>query len=131
MLKKAMVLIMALITVMRLGATTFVITANNGNLHLPLAVYISAGIVIVLGISLICKRILSAVRSRELELFFSVTALSVVFNLFYMKLSSRVDLVLSDFMVIGTVMDILVSVVLVFMAEKERRYFQTPVYTDR
>ena len=71
------------------------------------------------------------VKQQELTAYYLLTAAAVLFNLFYIKTFCRLDLVLVDFLIIGTVMDLLLIAVLVGSVVKERKYVKIPVGSSR
>lgn len=120
MLKRVMFYLMILLTASKFIAMTFVFSTDVG--RLPVPVYVSAGIVTLFGIGLICKKIIKSVSKRELSIYYLLLSVSVVFNLIFMKIFCRVEVNTMDFMIIGTIMDILVSVTLVALNVRENRY---------
>ncbi len=128
MLKKIMLYLLMLQTAGRFLALTFVFSTEIE--HLPVSVYISAGAVILFGIALICKNIISSVSTKDLIAYYSAMSVSVVLNLFFMKLFSRAELRLLDFTIIGTVLDIVVSLTLIVLAVRETKYVYIRVKSD-
>lgn len=132
MLKKFMFFFMVVLTAARFTAASYVLSLKKPEAEaLPLAIYISMGIVVIAGIVLICKRFITKVSKREMELYYLLTALAVVFNLIFMKVICRIDVTLVEFLVVGTIMDVVISVTLIFMAERERKYIRIPVHSGQ
>ncbi len=125
LLKRVMLYLMMLMTAYK--GISLVVRCVSDFGRLPAAVYISTGLVVLLGIFLSIRHLVSYVPNKLLELYYCVGAVSVVLNLVFMRLFTRVDVTLLDFLVIGTVMDILVDVVLVGMALRESRYISIKV----
>ena len=128
MLKKIMLYLMMLETANKFLCLTFIFSTEIG--RLPVAVYISTGIVILFGVGLICKNIISSIATKELTAYYAVMSMSVVLNLIFMKLFSRAELGLLDFSVIGTVLDIVIGCTLVFLAVRESKYVRIRVKND-
>ena len=126
MLKRVMLYLMMLMTAYK--GIALVVRCVSGFERLPAAVYVSTGLVVLLGLFLSIRHAVSYVSNRMLEFYYGIEAVSVVLNLVFMRLLTRVDVTLLDFLVIGTVMDILVDVVLVGMALRENRYISVKVH---
>ena len=120
MLKKVMLYLMMLVTAYKGIALAWICLTDFE--RLPAAVYVSTGLVVALGLVLTVKFLVGSIHSRNLELYYCIGALSVVLNLIFMKLFTRVEVTLLDFLVIGTLMDVVVGVTLVAMAARESRY---------
>lgn len=129
MLKKVMFFLMTAYSAARFLAMSYMISTQAD--RLPAAVYVSTGITVVIGLFLLCKCIIFKVRMRQMELYYGVTAAAALFNLIFVKYSSRLEATFLDFLVIGTVLDILFSVVLIVLAEKERKYVRIPVHSGK
>lgn len=129
MLKKVMLYVMMLLTASKLVAMA--VSLSSTAEHLPTAIYYACGIVVAFGLFLIGKWIFKTLKKRELVLYYLVAAVSVVFNLVYFKMFSRMEVALLDFLVIGTVMDIVVSVFFILSVTKDRRYVKIPQATVR
>lgn len=125
MLKRVMFFLMAAYSLLRLLALAYTVAVQVE--RLPVLAYILSGATVVIGLFLVCKRILVGIRMRQVELYYFVTALTSAFNLIYVRFTSRIDATLVDFLVIGTVLDIVVSVTLLVMAEKERHYVRIAI----
>ena len=98
--------------------------------RLPAAVYVSTGLVVALGLALAVKFLVGSIHSRSLEFFYCADALSVVLNLIFMRLFTRVEVTLLDFLVIGTLMDIVVGATLVVMAARDSRYVRVRMKSE-
>lgn len=121
MLHQWMFWIMLLISGVRLGGLAFLLSNNLD--RLPTAIYCSAGVVIFLGLVLLCKRIiLSFLRTRDLVFFYAMHTISVLFNLIVMKASRPLVVSNLDLIVTGTLFDILMSIVLIIEAASESRH---------
>lgn len=129
MLKKVMFFLMAVYAAARFLGLSYTISTQAD--RLPAAVYIATGICVALGLFFLCKRIIARVRMRELELYYLLTGLAAVFNLIYVKCVSRFQATPVDLLVIGTVLDVVVSVTLIVLAEKERKYVRIPVGPEK
>lgn len=128
MLKKIMLYLMMLETAGRFLSLTFIFSTEIE--HLPVAVYISTGIVILFGVGLICKNIISSIATKELTAYYAVMSMSVILNLIFMKVFSRAELGLLDFSVIGTVLDIVIGFTLIVLAMRESKYVRVRVKSD-
>lgn len=128
MLKKIMLYLMMLETAGKFLSLTFIFSTEIE--HLPVAVYISTGIVILFGIGLICKNIISTIATKELAAYYAVMSMSVVLNLIFMKLFSRAELGFFDFAVIGTILDIVIGCTLIILAIRESKYVRVRVKND-
>ena len=126
LLKRIMLYLMMLMTAYK--GIALVARCVSDFERLPAAVYVSTGLVVLLGLALSIRHVVSHVPHRMLELYYCAGAVSVVLNLVFMRLFTRVDVTLLDFLVIGTVMDILVDGVLVAMALRENRYISVQVH---
>ncbi|MBE6907097.1 hypothetical protein [Marasmitruncus massiliensis] len=82
------------------------------------------------GIVLICKNIVSSISTKDLIAYYAAVSASVVLNLIFMKLFSRAELGLLDFSIIGTVLDIVVSLTLIVLAVRETKYVYIRVKSD-
>lgn len=128
MLKKIMLYLMMLETVVKFLSLTFIFSTDIE--HLPVAVYISTGVVILFGIGLICKNIISSIATKELAGYFGVMSMSVILNVIFMKVFSRAELGLLDFTVIGTLLDVVISCILILLTIRESRYVRIRVKND-
>ena len=90
----------------------------------------SAGIVVIYGLVLIFKNIVSRVYKKELAFFYGVAAAAVIFDLIFMRIFSRVEVGIIDFLVIGTVMDMLLDVIFVVLTLRESRYVRIKMGAD-
>ena len=123
MLHQWMFLIMLLVSGFRLGGLAFLLS-NDPN-RLPTVIYCSTGAVVVLGLVLLCKRIiLSFLRTRDLVFFFAMHTISVLLNLMVMKASRPLVVYNIDLIVTGSLFDILMSIVLIIKAVSEHRHVQ-------
>lgn len=125
MLKKVMFFLMTAYSAARFLAMSYMISTQAG--RLPAAVYIATGITVATGLFLLCKCIIFKIRMRQMEFYYGLTAAAALFNLIFVKYSSRLDVTFIDLLVIGTALDILFSVTLIVLAEKERKYVRIPV----
>lgn len=128
MLKKIMLYLMMLETVVKFLSLTFLFSTNIE--HLPVAVYISTGVVILFGIGLICKNIISSIATKELAGYYAVMSMSVILNVIFMKIFSRAELGLLDFTVIGTLLDVVISCILILLTVRESKYVRIRVKND-
>lgn len=128
MLKKLMFWIMVVLIACRFGALAYILSTDPH--RLPRAVYISAGIVVIYGLVLIFKNIVSRVYKKELAFFYGVAAAAVIFDLIFMRIFSRVEVGIIDFLVIGTVMDMLLDVIFVVLTLRESRYVRIKMGAD-
>ena len=103
LLKKLMFWLMVILIACRFGALAYILSTDPH--RLPRAVYISAGIVVIYGLVLIFKNIVSRVYKKELAFFYGVAAAAVIFDLIFMRIFSRVEVGIIDFLVIGTAID--------------------------
>lgn len=129
MLKKVMFFLMAIYSTVRFLAMSYMISTQAD--RLPLMVYLAAGITVAVGLFLVCKRIIFRVRIRQMEFYYGITALAALFNLIFIKSTSRLQATAIDFIVIGTMLDIVVSVTLIVLAEKERKYVKIPMRSGK
>lgn len=125
MLKKLMFSVMAIFTIIKCASVTFILSTDVS--HLPLPVYIASGLVVLYGLFLVCKMILGTIYKKDLNAYFAVASLLVIFNLVVMKVMSRTELTFVDLLAIGTVMDILVSVGMIIFSVKEDHYIRLHV----
>lgn len=123
-----MLYLMMLETVVKFLSLTFIFSTDIE--HLPVAVYISTGVVILFGIGLICKNIISSIATKELAGYFGVMSMSVILNVIFMKVFSRAELGLLDFTVIGTLLDVVISCILILLTIRESRYVRIRVKND-
>ena len=84
MLKKLMFWLMVILIACRFGALAYILSTDPH--RLPRAVYISAGIVVIYGLVLIFKNIVSRVYKKELAFFYGVAAAAVIFDLIFMRI---------------------------------------------
>lgn len=128
MLKKVMLYLMMLETAIKFLALTFLFSTDFE--RLPVAVYVSAGVTVAVGIILICKNIIKSVTKKELAVYYGTILCSIIFNLIYMKVFSRAEVSMLELAVIGTVMDILVAAVLVILTIRESKYVRVHVNSE-
>lgn len=129
MLKKLMFTLMAVYAAARFLGLSYTISTQAD--RLPVPVYVASGICAVLGIILLCKGIIAKTRTREMELYYLATGVAAVFNLIVVKCVSRIEATPVDLLIIGTVLDVVVSATLIILAEKERKYVRIPVQTQK
>lgn len=120
LLKKLMFFLMCIYSAARFLGLSYIISTQKE--RLPYPVYIAAGIGAIFGILLLCKRIINRVKMRELEAYYCITALAAAFNLIFIRCSRRIEATPLDFLIIGTVLDIVVSITIIVLAEKEQKY---------
>lgn len=125
LLKKVMFFLMTAYSAVRFLAMSYMISTQAD--RLPAAVYIATGISVATGLFLLCKCIIFKIRTRQMEFYYGLTAAAALFNLVFVKYSSRLDVTFLDLLVIGTALDILFSAALIVLAEKERKYVRIPV----
>lgn len=119
MVKKLMFHIMLFLTSMRFCALAYMLTVSPH--RLPVAVLISSGIIVWIGIGYACRTIIkSYLTRRELQLYYILAFISITFNLIVMKLFSRVDVQIIDLCVTGTLLELVVFVTLWIYSRKER-----------
>ena len=129
MLKRIMLYLMMFVTATKLIGLAVLLSTDPS--HLPYAVTVSAGFLAVWGLFLICKNIVKPIMKKELISFYWFLVVSVLFNIFFMKISSRMELTMLDFLVIGTFMDVLFGAVLVILSARENRYIRIRVHSGR
>lgn len=129
MLKKGMFFLMSGYSAARFLAMSYTISTQAD--RLPAAVYVATGITVAIGLFLLCKRIVFRVKVRQMEFYYAVTAIVAIFNLVFVKYSSRLEATPVDLLVIGTLLDVVVSITLIVLAEKERKYVKLPVQSDK
>lgn len=129
MLKKLMFYFMCIYSAARFLGLSYIISTQKE--RLPYPVYIAAGIGAIFGILLLCKRIITRVKMRELEVYYFITALAAAFNLIFIRCSRRIEATPLDFLIIGTVLDIVVSITVIVLAEKEQKYRKTLTRSKR
>ena len=120
MLRKLMLYLMVLATAVKFASLAYVFTTDIE--RLPVAVYVSTGIVVLFGLFLICKNIVKRVGRKELASYYGLSAAAVFFNLIFMKIFSRAEIATLDLLILGTMMDILVGVVFVVLTVREHKY---------
>lgn len=111
---------MMLETGLKFLALTFVFSTDIE--RLPLFVYLSTGFVVLFGVLLVCKNIIKGISQKELTLYYVFLSASVILNLIFMKLFSRVELIAVDLLIIGTLMDIVLGAAMTVLSVQERRY---------
>ena len=76
------------------------------------------------------QKYVSRVYKKELAFFYGVAAAAVIFDLIFMRIFSRVEVGIIDFLVIGTVMDMLLDVIFVVLTLRESRYVRIKMGAD-
>ena len=128
MLRKLRLYLMVLATAVKFASLAYVFTTDIE--RLPVAVYVSTGIVVLFGLFLICKNIVKRVGRKELASYYGLSAAAVFFNLIFMKIFSRAEIATLDLLILGTMMDILVGVVFVVLTVREHKYVRIKMGTD-
>ena len=129
LLKKLMFYFMCIYSAARFLGLSYIISTQKE--RLPYPVYIAAGIGAIFGILLLCKRIITRVKMRELEVYYFITALAAAFNLIFIRCSRRIEATPLDFLIIGTVLGVVVSITVIVLAEKEQKYRKTLTRSKR
>lgn len=129
MLRKLMLYLMVLATAVKFASLALCALQTDIE-RLPVAVYVSTGIVVLFGLFLICKNIVKRVGRKELASYYGLSAAAVFFNLIFMKIFSRAEIATLDLLILGTMMDILVGVVFVVLTVREHKYVRIKMGTD-
>ncbi len=120
MLKKVMLYLMILLFTSRVFGMIFLL--SSGLSTLPLPVYVSSGIVALVGVALTCKGVIRSVGRRELCGFYLLLCISVVFNLIFMKVTYPMELTFIHLTVIGSLLDLVLGVAFILLSIREDKY---------
>lgn len=123
-----MLYLMVLATAIKFASLAYVFSTDIE--RLPVAVYVSTGIVVLFGLFLLCKNIVKRVNRKELAVYYGVAAFAVLFNLIVMKIFSRAEIATLDLLILGTVMDIVVGMTFVVLTVREHKYVRIKIGTD-
>lgn len=126
MLKKIAFWFAAVITAGKFAGLSIML--SNDIERLPVVVYVVCGVVVLLGVILICKRIIRPIKQRDLLVYYGVLAVAALFNLFFMRLSTRIEAVFLDFVVIGTFLDTMLGIAWIAALLRERKYIRVQMH---
>ena len=93
-----------------------------GARHLPVMVFIASGIIIAVGIFMIVKRIRNILRNGDLAVYYGLDALQIIFNLIVVSIFSAMHIGFWEYVLIGTILDILIDAVMIILALRRGRY---------
>ena len=120
MIKKILYILMIVKTAAKALAMAVVLTF--GAMHLPMMVLIASGIIIAVGIFMIVKRIRNVLRNGDLAVYYGLDALQIIFNLIVVSIFSAMHIGFWEYVLIGTILDILIDAVMIILALRRGRY---------
>ena len=120
MIKKILYILMIVKTAAKALAMAVVLTF--GARHLPMMVLIASGIIIAVGIFMIVKRIRNILRNGDLAVYYGLDALQIIFNLIVVSIFSAMHIGFWEYVLIGTILDILIDAVMIILALRRGRY---------
>lgn len=120
MIKKILYILMIVKTAAKALAMAVVLTF--GARHLPMMVLFASGIIIAVGIFMIVKRIRNVLRNGDLAVYYGLDALQIIFNLIVVSIFSAMHIGFWEYVLIGTILDILIDAVMIILALRRGRY---------
>ncbi len=120
MIKKILYILMIVKTAAKALAMAVVLTF--GAMHLPMMVLFASGIIIAVGIFMIVKRIRNILRNGDLAVYYGLDALQIIFNLIVVSIFSAMHVGFWEYVLIGTILDILIDAVMIILALRRGRY---------
>jgi hypothetical protein len=115
--------LLVLTTALRLANIVYLLVKETTNVPLPVLVVTT--VMIAYGIFLIAKKFIGKVTLRQLSHFYIVQTVMIAFNLFYVAMFCPLRIDVSEILVVGTFIDILVNGTIIYLCTKQlrSRYF--------
>ena len=119
MLKSVLYYLLLATTALRLADVVYLL--SNTSSHLPGVVFAVTSAMVLYGIVLLVKRFISSVRLSQLMAFFLIQIFAFAFNIAYVAFAVPLEITLLETVVVGTFLDILIDIVVVYLCFKHRR----------
>lgn len=121
--------LLLLTTGVRFVDMIFLLSKDSTNLPVPVIVVTSA--MILYGIVLGVAKFASSVRMKQLAAFYMVQSAMIAFNMIYVAVACPLSISGVETLIVGTFLDLLVNVGLIYASRKRMRSFQLPVTGER
>ena len=118
LLKLVAFIYIAIITIFRIADGIY-IAVTAGETSLPVVVIVLTAILALLGIYMILRKVAGKLKLREVVLFFFVNAVVIGFDLFYIAATLPLELTSAEGLLVGSVLDIIISLVFLYYSWKE------------
>ncbi|MBC8569520.1 hypothetical protein [Zongyangia hominis] len=120
MIKKVLYILSVLKTAIRALALAVILIFAAP--ELPVAVMLSSLLIIGAGIYLIVKHARSSLRMADLAVYFGGDALIIIFHMAFISFFSAMQVGFWEYLLLGTILDILIDAVLIILALRRGRY---------
>lgn len=117
--------LLLLTTGVRFADMIFLLSKDSTNLPVPVIVVTSA--MILYGIALGVTKFISSVRMKQLTVFYGIQSAMIAFNMIYIAVACPLRISGAETLVVGTFLDLLVNVSLIYVSYKRMRSFQLPI----
>lgn len=125
MLKSVLYYLLLLTTSVRFVDIIYLLAKDSTNLPTPVIIVTSA--MILYGVFLVVKKVISTVRLKQLVTFYTVQTGMIAFNLIYVAVRCPLQISASETLIVGTFLDILANIGLIYLCMKQIRSFHLPV----
>ena len=112
-------------TAVRSADIIYILLKDSTNL--PTAVIVATLIMVMYGIFIGVKRLVASLRLKELLHFYIFQTLVIVFNLIFVAVTSPLQMSMTETLIIGTFLDLLINAVIIYGCTKQIRSFNMPV----
>ena len=126
MLKSVSFLLLVAFTGLRLIDVMYLITRDSMNL--PLAVIAITVVMVLYGIVLTVKQLVSRTTVKELMMFYILQASTIIFNLIFVAVACPVKLSLAEMLAVGTFLDLVVIGCVIYYGMKQLRRTRMPMH---
>jgi len=116
MLKKILLMVLILTTATRFVGV--VLTLQPGNTSLPTVVLVLTSITVLYGIYFCVRRYVFTLRLAHFVQFYVVQSAVFVFNLVFVSRNVLLSLTLTEIIVVGTLLDVLIGLVAIYYSVK-------------
>lgn len=125
MLKSVLYWLLLLTTTFRLADIVYLV--SKGDSHLPITVMVLTCLMVVYGGYLAIRKQISSVRMKQFLAFYVIQTAVILFNIFFVAITSPFSHTFAETVVVGTFLDIIINVALVYMISRQMRSFSFSV----
>lgn len=119
MLKSLLYYLLFLTTTVRFVDIIYLMTKPSTNL--PVIVLVVTSAMIIYGVVLLTKRVLSNLRLKQLTTFYVVQSAMIVFNIIYMAISCPLQVSFVETLIVGTFLDLLMNFGILYACMRQMR----------
>lgn len=121
-MKKALLLIITIYTLIRLVSFGFILIPWQ--INLPLIIFITSGLMTVFGIYLLIKNFITPNKMLYYYVYLIADSVVILFNLIYVRLATSIMVSVADALLIGNILEIVINFILFIFARHHMKYIK-------